>query len=80
MGTATRTPGTLPTHPPMTDPNPAPSGDDDALDHLFCCDNQRAWCGVDISATRECPGDCDEHPDCPLCWLAEPTLTCGCEG
>lgn len=53
-------------------PHPAPtipSTDDDAT-HLFCCDPDRSWCGVDISDDPEVP-DADESDDCALCLLAE---------
>jgi hypothetical protein len=50
--------------------------------HLWCCDENVAMCGLDISGERY---DLDgEDPDCPLCAIAdEEGLPCpvpGCRG
>lgn len=66
---------------------PAPGGPDadDPFHHLYCCDENLALCGADLSGTEE-TGDCDEAtcPVCPLCAIAdEEGMRCpvpGCTG
>jgi hypothetical protein len=43
--------------------------------HIYCCDENWSWCGVDISGDSLCLDD-DCCPACPLCLLAEPGLGC----
>jgi hypothetical protein len=38
------------------------------VDHLVCCDEDVALCGVDVAGQRVCPEDCG-HPTCPMCAL-----------
>ncbi len=54
-------------------PSPSRAGSGFEVDHLWCCDPDRSWCGLDISAETVCPADC-EHDECALCALAETGL------
>ncbi|MFC9973506.1 hypothetical protein ACFVH6_21690 [Spirillospora sp. NPDC127200] len=53
----------------QTLPRPASPGaeDDESVEHLYCCDPNRALCGVDITDDEDL-GDAEtDGPECPLC-------------
>lgn len=54
---------------------------DPDIEHLYCCDPNRAWCGADISAAPEYPdGGAREHLDCALCHMAnDASAACPCQ-
>ncbi len=60
----------------LTDPT---AEDDDDITHLYCCDENRAWCGADITDTVVTTGGADSD-DCALCVYASHTLrACACQ-
>lgn len=65
----------------MPAPTAGDTGMDDELDHIYCCDPDRALCGRDISGVEEeeCEEwSCDDHP-CVVCEDLEgrPCERCG---
>ncbi|MET7900624.1 hypothetical protein [Streptomyces sp. NPDC005336] len=54
----------------ITEALPAPAGvtraDDDELDHVYCCDPDRALCGADLSDVAEIVDDWDNE-DVDVC-------------
>lgn len=63
-----------------TDDQPTVTGSRFEVDHLYCCDPLRAWCGADLTNEVEHPTNC-EHDACALCLLAENQFAaCACQG
>jgi hypothetical protein len=56
----------------LTQPEVERTDVDDELDHLICCDDDTAFCGLDVSDMAE--GHTGEQ--CPLCALVNETSGC----
>lgn len=53
----------------LPQPDLAPPDEDDDLTHLFCCDETRSPCGIDVSDFEDV-GVVDAAPDvCAMCEL-----------
>jgi hypothetical protein len=69
---------------PASKPDAAETAADDIC-HLWCCDEDIAMCGEDITGHPQCPHDGIENCIvCPMCGLAEdeglPCPVPGCPG
>lgn len=66
----------------LPSPNSTDS-DDDGVEHLVCCDDDIALCGLYVP-TEQYPWHPDEETTCPLCrWAEDEGLPCtiaGCPG
>ncbi len=64
---------------PLVAPAPSPAVDDPDVDHLYCCDENRAWCGADISNMTASP-EGSGNTECALCVYANETYRgCACQ-
>ena len=61
----------------MTLPEHRPPGNDEEfeIDHFYCCDENVALCGEDLTGVEEV-GDDSENPVCPLCQLVVESGRC----
>lgn len=54
----------------LTAPDRPDTDASDELDHLYCCDENVAMCGIDLTDVVEIPAD-EDGPVCPLCNYVE---------
>ena len=58
---------------PETDTAPPGDDGDDGFNHIYCCDENLAMCGKDLTGVREVDPETDPDPVCVACeaaWLA----------
>jgi hypothetical protein len=73
---------TAPIIAPSTEPQTPDQTDDDDFDHIFCCEENRSLCGVDLTGVEEhtgCTADCHICPMCEVIFNAGHPCSATCD-